>query len=491
MKLALRVFYQPEFLPVVCSFVSTTAQVFGASDKEQSQLGLAAEEAMMHILESFPPEDREDVFEVTCTVRDGGLEFEFNNLGLPPNIEALPTYNIDAPDQTEEGLRLHLMRQMVDRLEFINRGHEGWRTCFFKSLAAPRQFKAHPEIAPLSESQEKITAHTATPADAYDIVQLAYLTYRYSYAKEFFYFVDQLKAELQSDRLVSFVARTSSGQIVGHMARLLDPDCSAIAEVGAVMIRPEYRSSTGMLALLKAVLRYRDALSERIQLATSNLVTAHPLSQKLAAIMGYKPLAIFLSTHPRAQYQAMQVQSGRESNLYTIKSLCEIGAFPLHVPASHATLAERLFANAGLPASISTSQTTPMQPKTVWIKKHENQTHYAKIKAQSLGADFADVLRTAVYELSIERVETIALHLPAWQPLPEGIERALFTQSFFFCGFVASTPQKWFLLYARLSHQRFDFDSVCIHDPVAGELKDYIRLQYETLIPTGTQQVIQ
>lgn len=487
MNVSITVNYRVEWLPTICGFVSETARTYGADEKERADLYLAAEETAMHIIESVPHDDLGDAFEVTCLARADGVEYVFRNIGMPLDVDALPQYDASAPEASVDGLRLFLARKMVDRLEFLNRGHDGWRTTFFKHLKTVRFLG---EAGDLSASQptgsERITTSIAQPEDAFEIVQLAYLNYRYSYAKESFYYVEKLKEELIAGRIVSFIARAESGALVGHMALIRDEECPAVAEAGAVMVRPEYRRSRGLFSLLKAVLRYRDDEGDGIQMFTSSLVTAHTLSQKLAATMGIKPMALNVSTHPRARFLGLETGSGRESNLYGVRLQQKPSPSTAYVPEEHLEIARELFANAGCPVEILTDTATDFETQTRWSSRHDETTHYTILRAESYGEDFAPSLRAALFELSKERVDTLSLRLPVWLPLPPDLEETLRLQGFFFCGFMHATLERWYLAYARLTNQRFSFDDIEIYDPAAVRLKAYVKEASENLFSAAT-----
>lgn len=484
MNLSIRVFYRSEFLPIVCAFIQSTAQVFGASEKERSELSLAAEEAAMHIIESCPPDNAEDVFEIACHVLADGLEYVFQNLGLPLNVEALPQYDAADPEASVAGLRLYLARKMVDRLEFINRGRQGWLTKIHKKIQnlCTLSTVIQPESA--GAPAGGLTASIAGSADAWDIVQLAYLTYRYSYAKDYLYYPEQLAAEIESKRMVSAIVRTAAGTLIGHTARILDADCPKIAEIGAIMVHPDYRQSPALLMMKNAMLRYQDEYTANIQLYVGILATAHPLSQRIAAREGYKPFSLWLSSTEPRRYLGIQTSAGRESHLYAVQAVRKPAPFPIHVPELHTELSAQLFASADLPAVVDSAVAAPVDKRTVWSLSCNQEHGRARLVAQNYGADFVASLRVQSHQLLAEGVKTTMLLLPAWQRPPKDLEEQLAIQFYLFCGFIPFTPEQWHLLYIRLTNQHFSsdaLDAVQIWDPAAEELRAHIRQGFARL----------
>lgn len=487
MNVSIKVDYRVTWLAVICSFVTETARALGADDAEREKLHLAAEETAMHIMESIPHDDLEDAFEVSCVPHADGVEYIFKNLGPPINVAALPSYDFQTPEASLDGLRLFLARKMVDRLEFINQGRDGWRTTFFKRLQAIR----HLETAGTRPDEntpagaESVATSVAEPSDAFEIVQMAYQNYRYSYAKESFYYAEKLQIELATKQTVSFIARIQSGPIVGHLALFTKENSPSVREVGAVMVRPDYRRSRALLSLLKTVLRYVDENPERLDFYVSNLVTAHTLSQKLAATMGMKPMALNVSTHPRARFLGIQSSQGRESNLYAVRVNRPQPPFEVYFPEVHAAVAARLFGNLPLTVSLQSTTAEPSAPRTVWSSAIDTKAGYAILAADTYCTDFAASLRAAAYKLSLEKVDTLSLRLPAWMPVPPRLEEELHRQGFFFCGFVLRNESQWDLAYTRLIQQHFSFDDAQVSDPVAEELKAYVAARHQQLISTG------
>lgn len=482
---SLKVSYKTQWLGTLCAFVTETAQALGAEESERSALHLAAEETAMHILEAIPHDELEDAFEVTCVPHRDGVEYVFRNIGPPINVEALPDYDENAPEDSIEGLRLFLARKMVDRLEFVNLGRDGWRTTIFKQLQS-----VHSEVAdwvPDDESlegvkPESVTTTLASPEDAFDIVQMAYMNYRYSYAKEAFYYAEKLEVELREKRIFSFIARAESGPIVGHFAFIRNLEHPTVMEVGAVMVRPEYRRSRGLLSLIKAVMRYRDESIGEVQLFMSNLVTAHAQSQKLAMTMRMKPMALNLSTHPRARFLGFESGSGRESNLYAVGIREQPAPAVVFVPEVHFDLATTLFGHLGIAAEVKVGRAESTDTGTHWQSSIDEQAQYGVLRADNFGEDFFNDLRAEALVLSQNKVDTLALRLPAWVPQPADLDDELRKQGFFFCGFVFKDSTHWQVLYTRLTHQRFSFDDVEVYGSEAEALKAYVKKSYETLL---------
>ena len=93
-----------------------------------------------------------------------------------------------------------------------------------------------------------MTIREAQPADVPGIISLIYNTYRYSFAKEAFYDEETFARMLAERKILSIVAVTPSGRVVGHQGVLLESE--RLGEAGLAMVDPGYRKSRVFLSLV-------------------------------------------------------------------------------------------------------------------------------------------------------------------------------------------------------------------------------------------------
>ena len=484
MRFKMQTYYRVEFLPPVMAFVSSIAQALGATDKEIFQIRMAAEEAGMHIIGRYPGSGLEERFEVLCEPQDGGLLVTFNNLGLPINLLAMPKYEITDPDQNIDGLGLFLMEKMVDHHEFINQGREGWKTVLFKRFERLKLPEHRPEGSSdeLTASREKLQVMKATAEHVPDIVELAYRSYGYSYSKELFYFADLLRAALEEDSIESFVALNPAGRVVGQVAVISSPFGRDVVEIGAVMVRPEYRRSTGLLQLIRAVASSVRTGVDAPMIAESNLVTTHTLSQRVSGLFKFKPMALKISVHGRARFVSIQENTAaqREPLLHVVSLGVPSLELTLFIPPEHDAFTRHLFENAGI-ALKTPCAANPEPADTLCDADIHAEYEYATLFIRRPGHDYAELLRQRLYELETDGIKTVFVRFPGWQPIPETLKNTARQLRLFFCGWVMETPTHWWMLYTRLNAQRFNFEAIQIHDPKAVELRDYVQKQFQEI----------
>lgn len=478
MRFGLTTCYRREFLPVIVAFVTETARCLGGTERELSELAIAAEEAGLHIIEHFPGEGLAAQFEVFCDLCGDTLQVIFSNMGLPVNEEALPRYEAAQPEETIDGLGLFLIGKMVDRYEFVNRGREGWRTRMVKRLSQLRApvFQADVGGDGSLPVHEALRIMPANLGHVPGIVELAYRSYGYSYSKEDFYYADQLRDALAGGRISSFVALTPDDRVVGNMAILSSPVSPEIAEVGAVMIQPEYRRSLGLLKLLKVVSQEVRGGAAPPALVETNLVTTHTLSQKACDRFNFIPLALKLSAHGQARFVNLAEEAGgqRETLLHAVAVMRPVAPVRLHVPEPHVDLTRRLFTWAGITLEIAAGMADEVPEESGLEVASHADAGLAVLTVRLPGRDLADQLHRRLYELESDGIRTVHIRLPGWLPTPPLLDEGVRPVRIFFSGWVVAAPDRWWLQYTRLNGQRFEFDRIQLHDPRALELREYV-----------------
>lgn len=476
----LSTYHDVRAISIIRTFVAETSRFFGANDSEVQQLELASEEAAAFIINALHP-DADENFKISCQPIAQGLSFHFENRGLPVDEENLPVYDSQNPTDSMAGLPFLLIESVTDAVRFQNRGNEGWVLVFEKGL---KEFKSletmkepDPEVLKAC-GKEKLQLSIATPADAYDLVKLTYFTYRYSYAKEIFYYRKALEEAIDSEKIIAFIGKNAENEVVINSAFFRSPYCDAIAEAGMLMSRPEYRMNRALLRLTRMQLQFIKEGKSGLRVMYSKLVTAHTRSQRLLVAYNFLPTALTLSVHDQADFVGLHTHEvGRESLLYALTAPCGFEASTLYVPKEHKAITERLTAPTEV-TSISTQTAALEEEKSIFsVDKHE-EDRYATVTVETMGKEWLKELRIHLQHLDSDGIITVHLYLPADAPLPENLNADLFKQELFYSGVTLKTMQRWELVYTLLQGQHFDFSAVALHEENAQVLRDYMHQQY-------------
>ncbi len=479
----LTTFHDLRAIPVIQDFVRQTGRFFGANKTEAQHLELAAEEAASFILNAFQP-DPTELFAIECEPQEKGLLFRFRNRGIPVDEENLPVYDRQDPEKCVEGLPFFLLESLTDAFHLKNEGRDGWVFLFRKQLADFRSpWRQGPPGGsdPEAHAGEKLQVGLGTPSDAYDIVKLTYLTYRYSYAKTIFYYREILQEAIAEGSVIAFVAKNDKGEVVINSSFLRSPSCPEIAEAGMLMSRPEYRKNRALLRVSRMQIRHLQNGESGLRIAFANMVTAHTRSQKLAHAFGFTPLALRLSVHDQSDFVGINTcNRPRESLLYALAAPDGVNPAVIHLPSPHHAIAGPLI--EGFKTLHLSSETCQPDRAVSRVKLNRQEAERsAAIVFEDIGGDWFTRLQYLMRELDADGYITIHLRLPADRPLPPSLESSLRKRDFFFSGIMIRTMKKWELLYTALQGQRFDFDAIALSDARARKLRDYMRHAYETM----------
>jgi anti-sigma regulatory factor (Ser/Thr protein kinase) len=470
-------------IDIIRSYVAETGRFFGADEKEIQQLKLASEEAAGFIISALIP-DKDENFNIVCEAIEQGLRFYFEIKGIPIDEENMPVYDSVNPTDSLDGLPFLLIESVTDAVKFQNKGNNGWELVFEK------HFKTFQSLEVLNETdpevlercaKEKLPIVLATPEDAYDLIKLTYFTYRYSYAKEIFYYRKELQEAISTGRIIAFIGKNSEDEVVINSAFFRSPHCDAIAEAGMLMSRPEYRQNRALLRLTRMQLKYIQEGDSGIRVLYSKLVTAHTRSQRLLTAYHFLPTALKLSIHDQAEFVGLDTEEvGRESLLYALLAPNGFEPTTLYVPQKHQKISRKLLESVDV-IDISTQTDAVQNAYTSGTVETEEEDRYATINMEELGKDWFKWLRNHLHTCDNDGIITIHLHIPADHPLPEDLESKLHSLNLFYSGVSIKTMQRWELVYTLLQGQHFDFDTVALHEGSAIALHDYMRQEYMAL----------
>jgi len=481
MEMSLKTVYEINAIPIITTYVFEVAKFFGATEKEANDLKLASEEAAEHIILNFPKAEN-SFFEIFCFFEKGLLKIVLSNTGLPVDKDNIPEYKVDNPNDTIDGLKFFLIKNLTDNFYFVNKGTGGWQTILEKGLCNPKSIEAKKDATSeediyIKNAKEPLEITMAKPEDAYELTKLAYFTYRYSYAKTAFYYPEVLKEAIANRTIMAFIAKNQKGEIVINSAYIRAPYCSEIVESGALMSHPAYRKNRSLLRLTKGQIQYA-VDSKDFSVVEANFVTAHTNSQRIGRYFKFYPFAFKLSVHERVDFIGMEdFDPQRESLLYSVFFPNKIPNIKMYLEDCHTNCIKKLFENANIEIALP-DNSAEFKEETIVNVETKKADNLASITLEQYGDDWLKVLKQTVRDLSSEGYISFHLKVPTWKPLPENLDNLLTSVNFFFSGVIARTPENWYMVYARLDNQKFSFENIKTVGDNTKELVDYVEKCY-------------
>lgn len=251
----------------------------------------------------------------------------------------------------------------------------------------------------------------AMAAEAVDIAECALLTYGSTY-EDYIYSPKRVLELNQSGELVSLVAITTDGLVLGHCALKFIPGRPWQAEAGVLFVRPEFRKVGVGAALCRCAIDLGREMGLRNIYARS--VTGHPVAQKLGEENGFQDCALLLGLFPKdVDLKSMEGRmSGRMSGVLQSLNLGMPRVRRIDPPARHGAMIAEIYRRAELPVELSASVSRSSCP-VVTIRRIPG-LDVALLEVEAIGREPSEVvqwIRSGCRELCGEGLHACYLYL--------------------------------------------------------------------------------
>jgi hypothetical protein len=281
-----------------------------------------------------------------------------------------------------------------------------------------------------------------SPSDAAGLARCIYRCYGYTYLNPMLYRPRQVARALRCGQMVSVVAATPGGEVVGHIALTFDHSGDPVPEGGKLVVDPRYRG----YHLSDRLAEHRKALAVEMGLPGYWLecVVNHPYSQKEALATGGAETGLLLGMTP-ADSEMTGVENFAGGRHALIPCYVPLPADldgdahgglsrRVHVPARHAELVERLYEALGLRREIVIGPGAGVgagADVTVLTTDVTPAAGRAHLRVATLGDDLTERVAEELEGLMAFEVATTHIDLPLWQPAAAVAVEALEPLGFF------------------------------------------------------------
>ncbi len=175
------------------------------------------------------------------------------------------------------------------------------------------------------------------PEDAPGVTALFKSVYGDGYPVKTYLNPDLLIRENAAGHVISSVARTEKGDIVGHNALFNSAPHTTIFESGAGLVHKDYRGGHGIFTQMVAHGLEIGKTDFGVELAYGEPVCNHPFSQKLCKSMDLTTRAVEVALMPAEAYTREKSAQGRVTTLLDFKTL-KSRPTTVYVPQAYAEL---------------------------------------------------------------------------------------------------------------------------------------------------------
>jgi hypothetical protein len=329
---------------------------------------------------------------------------------------------------------------------------------------------------PIEPGQEW-TVDLMRPEDAPGVAALFRSVYGDAYPIRAYLEPDLLTAENQAGTIISSVARTPRGDIVGHNALFNSAPYSGTFESGAGLVHRDYRGGHGIFTRMVAH-GLEAGRDKGVEQAFGEPVCNHPISQKLGHTMGFTVRAVEIGLMPATAYSKEASAVGRVTTLLHFSTL-KPGPCDVHVPGAYQDLFPLFYADmddrrrflpsgAPLPAETPTRLTTRTFPFA----------QVARVAVPEPGHDFEAVITDREARLLAQGIRVIQVWISTGVPWAGSAVDILRARGYFFGGVLP----RWFdcdgLLMERILDEP-DWEAMVLYHQRSRDLTALIRADWE------------
>jgi GNAT superfamily N-acetyltransferase len=315
------------------------------------------------------------------------------------------------------------------------------------------------------------------PEDASGVARLFQEIYGEKYPMKIYYDPEGLIAENRARKIISTVARTKDGRIVGHMGLFLSSATFAKAyESGVGLVLPDYRKSGISTALLRYsydTVAYRYGIAEVYGEAVCN----HTIMQRTIEPMRFTPRALEVDLMPGEAYRKEGTTAGRVATLLAFRSYIDRPQ-TVYIPAAYAEALDFLYLGIKERSFQPSRPETPLEDVTEGSSRTFDFAGVTRITAARPGADLRQFLQNACEDGSSKGAIVFQLYLPlssAAISAAVGIARSM---GFFLGGVLP----RWFdadgLLMQKMAH-RPHWEDIQLHQDRSRQIMEIVKSDWE------------
>ncbi len=480
----LNINYDERFIPIAQAFVERLTELAGGNEKEIYQLSLVLEESLIFIINKYFDNNCKQHTEISYNLLLNNLiEIELTNIGPPIQIDKIPKFDIE-DENTDDGLWFQMAKQLVNKFEFINKLNKGWVIKISKEIP----FVSFMEKSTIKNDEKnaeilgEIITRPAVPEDAAALVDLAYMTYRYSYCLPSYYDSNNLKNLIENHKFDIIVAEMNN-KIIGSLSVKYYGHNSVFGELGSAMVNPSYRRTPTLLLLIRAISIYHKDNPQNKDFFASYLTTTHIISQRGTAKVnyGYKPLLFLLNIWKRPSYVGIdETNDSPESGLVVYYFHKKLTANKIFVNNKDSDLIKELISNTNNEIEISSETKIPeAENSEIFLKKIESIGSNI-LSVDDFGINWDLDIRKELLNLTTSNVKTVIVNVSTAKPLPFNFEEKLTNLNLIFSGLFINSLDDIRLCYI-LTTEKVDFDIIKLDSLISQKLLAHIKEQYKRL----------
>ena len=431
------------------------------------------------IIHAYP--GQEGWIEISLHTFGHGIRIDIRDWGVPM---AKSKFTLPASNKfTKRGF--DLVRSYVDDFHYRNLGKKGKVFTIIKRASLP--LSVYKPIAkkrnPPREKEKKkitITIRDFQKGDEESIARLVYQNYGLSFVKEEFYYPRKI-LEKQREKFLSIVAVYRS-KIIGHFALILMPD-SNIAEVGIVVVDPDYKGLGTMNRMFEALIKKAEEI--KLNAIFGSAVMYHIYSQKSNLSYGFCESALLIGkTIDSVQIEGNKLTEKKERGS-TLISYLFFGSQKrsLYLPKRYLERILTCYRHCKIPYSLETKKEKNTAAHAHLFYRYDPLSNIGEIIIDRYGKDFKYKFLLLLNQLREKQCDMIYADINLEKiPKIDKVIKVLNDRNFFYSGilYFKHNDQDYLRLQNRNSDKIGKRNLVC-YSEYCSTLLDYIHKDEENI----------
>lgn len=297
------------------------------------------------------------------------------------------------------------------------------------------QEKSDPQVEPGQEVEVGLCRLDV----AQGVAECFRAVYGQDYPIKTYYHPSEFTAALERDEIISVVARTSQGQVVGVVNLFTCAPFAGIYEVGAGLVLPTYRQrhlNNDMIKyLLEVVIPQRG-----VPMGYGEAVLNHLYQQRTQHALGYMPTALAVDQMPAAAYSKEASATGRVAVLMAFRSY-QPHTRLVRLPPRYDAALRQIYGGIDLDREfMSSDPKAELRGATEFKTQVFDFAHTARVAVHQIGADLASRIDALLTEMRARGVVVVQIWLRLDSPQIGAAVEVLRARGFFLGGVMP----RWF-----------------------------------------------
>lgn len=317
------------------------------------------------------------------------------------------------------------------------------------------------------------------PAKLTDVAQiplLFYDVYGFSYVQSCVYDAGQFAGMISRGEVISIVAATHEGCVIGHCALTKENAQARTVSAGMSVVNHDFRNLGYESRMLAALIH--EARREHLWGISSDAVTSHVCAQLTGQKFGFKRVGLMVGKiSDRRMYDGSYPAPGRRpSTACGFLPMRDDPASEIYPPDHHRDFIDMLVRRAGLKRKFSyprAGHCLPSDERAI-IRMRVTDNDIAYVKVYDYGLDIFPRIDSILQEFKARDIHHITLYLPLKSPFTAIACEEFEKSGFFIAGIMPHTSIGDALALQYLHNVCVDYDDILTASETLSDIKSYV-----------------